>query len=45
MGIPCRRLSEDELWQRIRNRAIDRFTTASVGFVGAVENVGYLRMI
>lgn len=33
-GIPCVRLSEDEIWERIRRRAIDRFTAASVGFVG-----------
>lgn len=33
-GIKCRRLSEDELWHRIRDRAIDRFTTACVNFVG-----------
>ena len=33
-GIQCKRLSEDEIWNRIRDRAIDRFTTASVGFVG-----------
>ena len=33
-GIPCIRLSEDEIWQRVRDRAIDRFTNASIGFVG-----------
>ena len=33
-GIQCTRLSEDEIWNRVRDRAIDRFTTASVGFVG-----------
>lgn len=33
-GIQCKRLSEDEIWNRVRDRAIDRFTTASVGFVG-----------
>lgn len=33
-GIPCIRLSEDELWHRVRDRAIDRFTTAMVGFIG-----------
>jgi DNA helicase-4 len=33
-GVPCNRLTEDELWQRIRDRAIDRFTKASVNFVG-----------
>jgi len=33
-GIQCARLSEDEIWNRVHDRAIDRFTTASVGFVG-----------
>ncbi len=33
-GVECRRLSEDELWLKIRYRAIDRFTTAAVNFVG-----------
>ncbi|MDR2688512.1 MAG: UvrD-helicase domain-containing protein [Azoarcus sp.] len=32
--ITCRRLSEDEIWLRVRDRAIDRFTKAMVGFVG-----------
>lgn len=33
-GIPCIRLPEDEIWHRIRDRAIDRFTSACVGFIG-----------
>lgn len=33
-GIPCIQLSEDEIWHRIRERAIDRFTKATVGFIG-----------
>lgn len=33
-GIQCTRLSEDEIWNRVRDRAIDRFTTAYVRFVG-----------
>lgn len=32
-GIPCKRLSEDEIWERIRDRAVDRFTKASKGFI------------
>lgn len=32
-GIPCKRLSEDEIWERIRDRAIDRFTKTSKGFI------------
>lgn len=34
LGIRCNRLSEDEIWHRIRDRAIDRFTTACVTFIG-----------
>lgn len=33
-GISCNRLSEDDIWRRVRGRAIDRFTNASAGFVG-----------
>jgi len=33
LGFGCNRLSEDEIWHRVRDRAIDRFTTAVVGFV------------
>lgn len=33
-GVACVRLSEDEIWHRVRDRAIDRFTGASVGFIG-----------
>ncbi len=33
LGFECDRLSEDEIWHRVRDRAIDRFTTAVVGFV------------
>lgn len=33
-GIACQRLSEDEIWHRVRGRAIDGFTKASVHFVG-----------
>jgi len=32
-GIESTRLSEDEIWNRVRDRAVDRFTTASVGFI------------
>ena len=33
LGFECDRLSEDEIWHRVRDRAIDRFTTAVVSFV------------
>lgn len=32
-GITCDRLSEEEIWQRIKYRAIDRFTKTVVGFI------------
>jgi DNA helicase-4 len=31
--IPCRRLSEEEIWLRIKDRAIDRFTKAMENFI------------
>lgn len=34
LAIPCNRLSEDEIWHRVRERAIDRFTRATVDFIG-----------
>lgn len=34
LDMPCNRLSDDAIWQRLRHRAIDRFTTAVVGFIG-----------
>jgi DNA helicase-4 len=33
-GIICKRLSEEEIWHRVRERAIDRFTSTTVGFIG-----------
>jgi DNA helicase-4 len=33
-GVACNRLSEDEIWHRVKERAIDRFTKAVVGFIG-----------
>lgn len=32
-GITCRRLSEEEIWRRIKDRAIDRFTKVVTGFI------------
>jgi DNA helicase-4 len=32
-GLICHRLTEDEIWYRIKDRAIDRFTTSAVGFI------------
>lgn len=32
-GVTCTPLSDDEIWHRIKDRAIDRFTTTAVGFI------------
>lgn len=32
--VSCEPLSEDEIWNRLKGRAIDRFTKAVVGFIG-----------
>jgi DNA helicase-4 len=37
-GIRCVRLSEHEIWSRVRGRAIDRFTKAIVGFISRCRN-------
>ncbi|MEO2005392.1 MAG: Gfo/Idh/MocA family oxidoreductase, partial [Candidatus Poribacteria bacterium] len=34
LGVPSGRLSEEEIWSLVKDRAIDRFTTAMTGFVG-----------
>jgi DNA helicase-4 len=33
-GVVCVRLSEDEIWALIKDRAIDRYTKAAVSFIG-----------
>ena len=33
-GFACERLSEEQIWQRIRERAIGRFTQVAVSFIG-----------
>lgn len=32
-GVPCRKLSEVEIWERIKDRAVDRFTRAVSSFI------------
>jgi DNA helicase-4 len=39
-GVPCHRLSEEEIWAQIRDRAITRFATMTRTFVGRCRNVG-----
>jgi DNA helicase IV len=34
LGVPTRRRSEEEIWQEVRQRAVDRFTETMTGFVG-----------
>ena len=31
--IPCNRLSEEQIWDKIKPRSIDRFTTVAMGFI------------
>ena len=33
-GISCQKLSDDELWERLRGRAVDRFSMACSNFIG-----------
>lgn len=33
-GIRCAKLSEEDIWRNIRDRAIDRFTKAAAAFIG-----------
>lgn len=34
LGVQCVKLSEDEIWHRVRERSVDRFTKSIVGFIG-----------
>ena len=34
LRVRCRRLSEEEIWARVRHRAVDRFTSATTSFIG-----------
>ncbi len=34
LGVRCHRLSEEEIWARLRHRAVDRFTRATTSFIG-----------
>lgn len=34
LGVKCTKLSEDEIWHRIEERAVYRFTQTVVGFIG-----------
>ena len=38
-GISSRRLSEEEIWERIRHRAIDQFTQTATGFIGRARKL------
>ena len=33
-GVPFKKLTEEEIWKRIKDRAIDNFTKTVVGFIG-----------
>ena len=34
LGVQCVKLSEEEIWHRVKERATDRFTKSVVGFIG-----------
>ena len=40
VGVVCRALSEDEIWERIHVRAITRFQKLAVGFIGRCRTLG-----
>ena len=44
-GIQCVKLSEDEIWHRIRDRAIDRFTRTTTGFVNRCRQLSWTEEI
>ncbi|WP_342841635.1 UvrD-helicase domain-containing protein [Candidatus Lucifugimonas marina] len=39
-GVKCERLSEDQIWERIRDRAIDRFSESVKQFIGRARKKG-----
>ena len=41
LGVKCVRLSENEIWHRIRERAVDRFTKSIVGFIGRCRKLSW----
>ena len=40
-GVLCIRLSDDEIWERIKDRAIDRFTRATTGMIGRCRKLSF----
>lgn len=40
-GVPCTPLPEDEIWRRIKDRAIDGFTEAARGFIERCRKLSY----
>ena len=41
LGVPCVKLSEDEIWHRVEERAVDRFTRSVVGFIGRCRKLSW----
>ena len=39
-GVPCRKLSQQEIWERIRKRAVGQFTEAMRNFIGRCRQKG-----
>ena len=41
LGVQCARLSEDEIWHRVRERSVDRFTKSVVGFIARCRKLSW----
>jgi DNA helicase-4 len=41
LGLTCTKLSEEEIWQRCKDRAIDSFTKAMGSFIGRSRQLSY----
>ena len=40
LGVPTRKLSDEEVWRRLKERAIDKFTETMKGFVSRCRKLG-----
>jgi len=41
IGVPCQRLSEEDIWELVKKRAIDSFTAAMKTFVGRCRKLNW----
>ena len=40
LGVPTRKLSDEEVWRRLKERAIDKFTETVKGFISRCRKIG-----